>query len=630
MSRLIENINHPADLNKYNEQELKQICQEIRDYIIEVITVVGGHLGASLGVVELTVALHKVFDSPRDVFCWDVGHQAYVHKILTGRRESFPTIRQYKGISGFLKRSESEHDHFGAGHASTSISAAAGFAEAARLKGESCHSTAIIGDGSLTGGMAFEALNYCGNRQTDMLVVLNDNNMSISPNVGAVSRYLTEMTTSPKLNKLRDQVWEAMGLLPDGTKKLARELGSRLEESLLNIVSPGMLFDDMGFRYFGPVDGHDLPGLIHLLDRIKDIKGPRILHVITKKGKGLDVAEKNPTKYHGVGASIKASELERVTVADRPHAPSYNSLVYPILQEEIKHNPQLVAITAAMAEGTGLSKFAAEYPDNFHDVGIAEAHAVTLSAAMAAAETKPVVFIYSTFLQRAYDQVIHDIALQKLPVTFMLDRAGLVGADGPTHHGTLDLAYMATVPGMIVAAPRDGNELRDLVRTSLSQKEQPFAIRYPKDNSFYWDADAKASPLVIGSWEKLKDGSLVAFIAVGSMVQECIEASKMLAEHDLNTTVVNARFIKPFDKDMLAELAGRHLHLICVEEGTSEGGLGSRLRLELDKLGFAGKFNNFTLGDCWVEHGDRSVLLDDCGLTADRITARVLELNQSE
>jgi len=566
MGRLIEGVRGPADLKALPADRLPQVCEELRQFVIEVVTQVGGHLGASLGVVELTVALHRVFDSPRDALVWDVGHQAYIHKILTGRREAFPTIRQFGGLSGFLKRSESEHDVFGAGHASTSISAALGFAEAARQLGVRRHVVAVIGDGAMTGGMAFEALNNAGSSKADLLVVLNDNNMSISPNVGALSRSFTEMTTNPRLNKLRDQVWDALGRLPGGTSKAARELGHRLEESLRTMVAPGTLFDDLGFRCFGPVDGHDLPGLVHLLERLKSMRGPKLLHVLTTKGKGLEVAERDPVKYHGVGGKLKPEPGPALppVPAERPAAPSYNTLLAGLLEAEMRRDRRVVAVTAAMAEGTGLAPLAAKLPERVHDVGIAEGHAVTFAAGLAAAGARPVVCIYSTFLQRAIDSIVHDVALQKLPVTFLLDRAGLVGADGPTHHGTLDLVYLSMVPDLAVAAPRDGDALRDLLRTAL-EHDGPLAIRYPKDDSFRFDPGREPRAVPVGAWEELEGDGPLALLAAGAMVQEALEAARALRAQGLACRVVDARWIKPLDRGLLAWLAASCTALVTIE-----------------------------------------------------------------
>ncbi len=627
MSRLIEGIESPADLRDLPESRLPEVCQELRDHLIEVITQVGGHLGASLGVVELTVALHRVFESPRDVMVWDVGHQAYIHKLLTGRRTRFSTIRQYKGLSGFLKRTESEHDHFGAGHASTSISAALGFAEAAHHLGQQRHVTAIIGDGAMTGGMAMEALNNAGSSGRDILVILNDNTMSISPNVGALSRTFTDMTTSPRLNRMRDQLWEALGRLPGGTSQRARELGHRIEESLHSMVTPGLLFNEFGFRYFGPVDGHDLPGLLKVLERMKQIRGPRLLHVLTVKGKGLDVAEKDPVKYHGVGGKLTDhGDLPApAPPAHRPTAPAYQNLVPRILEPLARQDARVVAVTAAMAEGTGLAEFTRSLPGRCYDTGIAEGHAVTFAAGMAAAGMRPVVCIYSTFLQRAIDSIVHDVALQHLPVLFLLDRAGLVGADGPTHHGVLDIPYLAMIPDLVLAAPADGNEFRDLIHTAMAHESGPFAIRYPKDNSFHWEEQGQGQTLPLGSWVWLRQGTGPQLVATGALVREALEAAEILAEHGVDCGVVNARFLKPMDSEALDRLAAHGGALYSLEEGTLVNGFGAMLRMELSRRGHGGSLNCLGLPDGWVEHGERRILLHTVGLTGVDIAKRVAQ-----
>ena len=437
---LLERIQGPGDLKMLPEEDLPQLCRELRNEVIRVITSSGGHLAASLGVVELTVALHRVFTSPRDAMIWDVGHQGYIHKLLTGRRESFETVRQFGGLSGFLKRDESEHDPFGAGHASTSISAALGFTHAAHRRKERRETIAIIGDGSLTGGLAFEGLNHAGASGLDLLVILNDNQMSISPNVGALSHYFTEVNLHPFVNRLRDQVWEATGKLGGRNKDRSRELARRMFESLSSLVLPGIFFNELGYRYFGPLDGHDLNALTRTMERLQKIRGPRLLHLVTTKGKGLPIAERNPVKYHGIGGNLSENAPEDVIQPEHPKAPSYNKLLSHILGELLPQNDKLFAVTAAMAEGTGLAPLVEKHPDRVVDVGIAEGHAVTFAAGAAAAGQLPVVAVYSTFMQRAVDNVIHDVALQKLPVIFALDRAGLVGADGPTHHGNFDLA----------------------------------------------------------------------------------------------------------------------------------------------------------------------------------------------
>ncbi len=622
---LLERIQGPGDLKLLPEEDLPQLCRELRNEVIRVITSSGGHLAASLGVVELTVALHRVFDSPRDKMIWDVGHQGYIHKLLTGRQSEFETVRQFGGLSGFLKREESEHDAFGAGHASTSISAALGFAYAAKRRKERRETIAIIGDGSLTGGLAFEGLNHGGASGLDLLVILNDNQMSISPNVGALSHYFTEVNLHPFVNRLRDQVWEATGKLGGRNKDRSRELARRMFESLSSLVLPGIFFNELGYRYFGPIDGHDLSAMTHTLERLHKIRGPRLLHVVTKKGKGLPIAERNPVKYHGIGGNLRETAPQDMLETEQPKAPSYNNLLPVILEELLPKHEGLFAITAAMAEGTGLAPLAAAHPERVVDVGIAEGHAVTFAAGAAAAGQLPVVAVYSTFMQRAVDNVIHDVALQKLPVIFALDRAGLVGADGPTHHGNFDLSYMGMVPGMVVTAPADGNEFRALLHLAVSHSG-PFCIRYPKDNSYAFDPALPVEPIALGSWKRLRVGNRLRFLAVGSMVRECLDAAELLAEHKVEAEVINCRFIKPMDQQILAELAACPLPLITVEENCPRGGFGEALRGELACLGRTRGLYHMSLPDQWVEHGGRRLLLDQVGLTGQRIAERVLAL----
>lgn len=624
MNRIIDRINSPADLKLLSDEALLGACKELREYTVETITRVGGHLGASLGVVELTVALHKVYDSPTDVFCWDVGHQGYIHKVLTGRRDQLPTIRQYKGLSPFLKREESPHDHFGAGHASTSISAALGFAEMRDRLKQDHHVVAIIGDGSMTGGLAFEALNNAGNSDTDLLVILNDNNMSISPNVGGLSRYMTEATTSPLLNRLRDTVYDMMGKLPAGGDKLARELASRFEDSARNMLVSGMFFADMGFRYFGPIDGHDLHEIIHVLHRMKTIKGPKVLHVITEKGRGMPGNREDHLKHHAVGGKVKPAMPEHIQPSARHTAPGYNDLLPGLLQPLIERDPRFVAVTAAMTEGTGLAKLEKTHPEAVIDVGIAEGHAVTFASGMAAAGGRPVVCIYSTFLQRAIDHIIHDATLQHLPVIFTLDRAGLVGADGPTHHGTFDLSYLPMIPGMVVAAPRDGNEFRDLLQTAAGYEAGPFAIRYPKDNSYNFDPDSPPRRLAIGSWVSLRGGSDLALVAVGSMVEEALDCAAALEKRGLSVEVINARFVKPMDDAMIDHLVESHRWVVSLEENTEVNGFGAQLLARLNHHGYRGKYTLVGIPDRFIEHGERSILMDLAGLSAPRLTHRLL------
>jgi len=480
--KLLPNIKSPADIRKFSPKELQQLADEIRFHTIDVVSEIGGHLASTLGVVELTVALHKVFNTPTDKIIWDVGHQAYAHKLLTGRFDAFPTIRQYGGLSGFLKRTESEYDVFGAGHASTSISAGVGIAESQKHTGKKFKVVSIIGDGAMTGGLAFEALNNGGHLRTPMLVVLNDNEMSISPNVGAINTYLTKIVTNPIYNRIRDEIWNISGKLPFG-KRTARSMLHRIEESLKSLLVPGMLFEELGFRYFGPIDGYNIDELVPTLERIKNLKTPALLHILTKKGKGMEVAENDPIKYHGV----KPNGSSNGKVSTTKNVPIFQDVFGLLVCEIARNRKDMVCITAAMREGTGLVPFAKEFPKRFYDVGIAEGHAVTFAAGLSTEGVRPIVAIYSTFLQRAYDHIIHDVAIQHLPVVFCLDRSGIAGEDGPTHHGTLDIAYLKCIQDLVLASPKDGNELRHLLYTALDYQGGPFAIRYPKSSSLQFD-----------------------------------------------------------------------------------------------------------------------------------------------
>ncbi|TFB11012.1 1-deoxy-D-xylulose-5-phosphate synthase [Candidatus Marinimicrobia bacterium MT.SAG.3] len=615
--KLLNKVQLPEGIKDLSLDALKSLCDEIRDRIIKVVTEKGGHFGGPLGAVELTVALHHVYNSPVDKMIWDVGHQAYAHKILTGRNPQFDTIRQYKGLSGFLKRSESEHDAFGAGHASTSISATLGFAKAMELQGKDSRAIAIIGDGGMTGGLAFEALNNVGQLKTDMLIILNDNEMSISKNVGAVSQLFTRMLTNPLYNRVRDELWKLTGKLPMGKKRI-RLLAKRIDEGLKNLIVPGIFFEELGIRYFGPINGHDLEELISTLQKLNSIKGPKILHIITRKGKGYEPAEIDPVTWHGIKGSGKST---------KPPAPDYLKVFGDIACEFVENNEKVCLITAAMKEGTGLVEFAEKYPDKFFDVGIAEGHAVTFSAGLAAQGMKPIAAIYSTFLQRAYDHMIHDVAIQNLPVIFALDRAGLVGPDGPTHQGVFDLSYLQTIPNMTVCAPKDGNELRNLLYTALEKADGPFAVRYPKDCSIKYEPELKPEILKIGSWENLQDGKEVVLLAVGSMVENSLKAREILLESDIFAGVVNCRFIKPFDKKMMKELAREYSIVITIEENTRLGGFGVNLRNWCaENVNIRESFHTLAISDEFVTHGPRKQLLDDVGLSPEKIADYISNL----
>jgi 1-deoxy-D-xylulose-5-phosphate synthase len=609
--KILPTLSSPRDLKKLSVPELKDLCAEIRTYLVDVVTNVGGHLASSLGTVELTVALHYLYDAPRDKIVWDVGHQAYVHKMLTGRLELLKTIRRFEGISGFCKRDESEYDPFGAGHASTAISSAFGLSAARDLSGEDYKVVAVVGDGSLTGGLSYEGLNNAGASGSDFTVILNDNKMSISPNVGAISRYLADVITDPLYNRLKDDIWHSLGKIPRLTAPL-RALGKRLDESLKSLLTPGMLFEDLGFKYVGPIDGHNLEDLTRILGKTRQLKEPVLLHVITQKGHGHQPAEKNPTKYHGVAPHNKPKSKPAKT-------PSYSDILGQTLERLARRDKRIVAITAAMAEGTGLADFRDKLPEQFFDVGIAEGHAVTFAAGMAAEGFRPVCAIYSTFLQRAFDHIIHDVALQNLPVVFCLDRAGIAGEDGPTHHGCLDLAYLSIIPRMVVAAPKDGDELADLLFTALAY-DGPFAIRFPKGGCLKWTNHKSFTPLQIGKWERLQAGDSAALLAVGSMVGTAVEVAERLAADKISLEIINARFVKPFDTEMLNTITNKHRCVFTLEEGCLTGGFGAAVLQYVERhCGRRPRIHCLGLEDNFIPHGPRGLLLDRVGLSAPRI-----------
>jgi 1-deoxy-D-xylulose-5-phosphate synthase len=615
---VLPRIDGPADLKRLTRDELRRLCDEIREFVVDVVSEKGGHLGSSLGVVELTVALETVLDLPRDKVVWDTGHQAYVHKVLTGRRDELWTIRQYGGISGFLKRNESACDAFGAGHASTAISAAAGLASARDLKGEDHRVVAVIGDGAMTGGLAYEAMNNAGQRGRRMMVVLNDNGMSIAPNVGAISHYLTQVTSSPQVKKVRDDSLTMLKKLPALGSSVG-EVARRLEAAVKTLLVPGGLFEALGFSYIGPVDGHDLDQLLDLLPKLLQRDNPVLLHVITKKGKGLAPAEADLESFHGVTPFDK--NTGKALSGGKSSRPAYTGLFGRSMIEAAESFPKMVAITAAMPTGTGLTGFKDKHPDRFFDVGIAESHAVCFAAGLACEGVRPVVAVYSTFLQRAFDQIVHDVALQNLPVVFAVDRGGLVGADGPTHHGVLDLSYLRCIPNMVVAAPKDGNEMRDLLWTGLSRSEGPFAFRFPRQAvPEGFDPDRAPRVLPIGSWEQVEEGGDLALLAVGTAVGTALEARALLAGKGISAEVVNCRFVKPLDGAMLRRLRERFPLLITVEENSLVGGFGDGVleALEEDGLSREGVVR-LGLPDRFVTHGTRAELLEETGLTAERI-----------
>jgi 1-deoxy-D-xylulose-5-phosphate synthase len=619
MSSLLDDIDSPADLRRLSIPELVILSQEIRERIISVVSEHGGHLAPSLGAVELAIALHYVFETPRDKLIWDVGHQAYGHKLLTGRRDSFHTLRQCGGISGFCKRSESEYDVFDAGHASTSISSALGIACARDLAGKDFKVIAIIGDGSMTGGLAFEGLNNAGAMGTDLIVVLNDNTMSISKNVGAISTYLTDLITNPIYNRLKVDVWELTGKMATVGRRI-RALAGRMEESIKSFLVPGMVFEALGFRYFGPIDGHNHTQLIKTLKQIKDFKGPILLHVLTKKGKGYKFAEEDAPKFHGIGSFVKLDG----TVNTSKKVPSYTEIFGKTMVQLAAQDKKLVAITAAMSIGTGLTDFGKRFPKRFFDVGIAEPHAVTFAAGLACQGYRPVVAIYSTFLQRAFDQIVHDVALQKLPVVFAIDRGGVVGEDGPTHHGVLDLSMLRQIPNMIVMAPRHEDELRHMLKTAIRYNQGPVALRYPRGSGVGIPLSSRLHPIEIGSWEIVRQGSDAAILAVGSMVQPALKAGQILSKKSLEVSVINCRFIKPIDIKVLRKLVVQQDHLFTVEENVLAGGFGAAVLEFLEAEGLEGTaVTRMGLPDHFIEHGSREKLLSQIGLDEEGISSCV-------
>ena len=630
----LPNIKGPEDIRSLSENELHELCEELRAHTIDTITEIGGHLAPTLGVIELTVALHYVYNTPEDKLIWDVGHQGYAHKLLTGRFEEFPTIRQFKGLSGFLKRSESEYDVIGAGHASTSISAALGIAEGRRQKNKNFKVAAIIGDGSMTGGLAYEGINNAGHLGKQFLVVLNDNEMSISPNVGAISTYFTRLISNPLYNRVRNDFWDLTGKLPVARRK-TRAFIKKVEESLKSLIIPGILFDELGFRYFGPIDGHDLNEVIHTLENIKDIQNPVLLHVLTKKGKGMvsmDVGSReyhnDAVKFHAVKPNGKAQSSDKIETNVPIHSPvpSFQDVFGKLSCEIARNRDDTVCITAAMREGTGLVPYSQEFPDRYYDVGIAEGHGVTFASGLAAQGIRPIVAIYSTFLQRAYDHIIHDCAIQHLPVIFCMDRSGIAGEDGPTHHGALDIAYLRCIQDIIVTAPKNGNEFRHLLYTALNITEKPFSIRYPKSSSVEFDETGQMELLPIGSWETCQQGSDVAVLAVGPMAYTAMDAAKNLASIGITCEVVNCRFIKPMDTAYLDSIKSKFSKVITLEEGTVTGGFGDGVASWLLENGFSGTLKRLGLPDTFVEHGSRDQILTMLGLDANGIAKTIQEM----
>lgn len=617
----LDQIDSPQDLRKLPRKDLPQVATEVRERMIDVISKVGGHLAPGLGVVELTIALHYVLDTPGDRIVWDVGHQTYPHKILTGRNAALPTIRQKGGLSGFPSRAESEYDVFGTGHAATSISAVLGIANARDLNGQDFEVVGVIGDGSLTCGLAYEGLNNAGHTESDLIIILNDNEMSISPNVGAINKYLTRIVTNPLYNRVRREVKNLLHLAPGSLAETMEAFAGKFEDSVLNMFVPGMLFEELGFRYVGPVDGHDMDVLVDTLGKVRLMQGPRLLHVLTRKGKGFPVAEENPVAWHGATPFDKLSGEMTRKETDRP---SYTSVFGKGLLDLGAVKPEMAVITAAMASGTGTSAFAEKYPERFFDVGIAESHGVTFAAALATEGVRPVVAVYSSFMQRAYDSVVHDVAIQCLPVVIAMDRAGLVGDDGATHMGVYDIAFLLSLPNLVVTAPKDGAELLGLLRLGLEQKNWPFTVRFPRDR-------VPASPpsilevpdMELGSWELLREGDSIAILAVGTMVLPAMEAADMLAEEGINATVVNCRFLKPMDEALLSDVVARHDAVLTVEEGAVLNGFGSVVASRVSQLrqGVV-RVDMLGIPDRFIQHATRQEQLEDLGLTPSGIFER--------
>jgi len=597
MDNLLTSINSPQDLRQLDKKQLPQLAEELRALIVESVQQTGGHISSNLGVIELTLALHYVYDTPDDRLVWDVGHQSYVHKILTGRRERMNSMRQPGGLSGFPKRGESEFDTFGVGHSSTSISAALGMALAAQANDDPRHAVAIIGDGALTAGQAYEALAHAGDLSANLLVILNDNEMSISKNVGGMANYLAKLLSGNFYTSAREGSKKVLEKIPP-----AWEIARRAEEHMKGMVVPGTLFEEMGFNYIGPIDGHDIDTLIATLSNLRKRKGPQFLHIVTKKGKGFEPAEKQPCKYHGVSPANSKSS-----------GPSYTQVFGRWLCDMAKQDKDLIGITPAMCEGSGLNRFAEDFPDRYFDVGIAEQHSVTLAAGLACEGKKPVVAIYSTFLQRAYDQLIHDVALQNLPVMFAIDRAGLVGADGPTHAGSFDLSYLRCIPNMVVMAPADENECRQMLTTGFHHNG-PTAVRYPRGTGIGRDIEPALNTLEIGKAELRRKGKKVAILAFGSLVDAAEQAAQQI-----DASVVNMRFVKPLDTTLIRQLADEHDLLITIEENAVMGGAGSAVNEYLREIGHDVAIRLMGLPDKFIDHGVHKQMLSDCGLDANGI-----------
>jgi 1-deoxy-D-xylulose-5-phosphate synthase len=629
---LLQQINYPEDLKKLGREQLHQVCDELRQFIIDIVSVQGGHFGASLGVVELTVALHYVFNTPYDQLVWDVGHQAYGHKILTGRKDSFYTNRKYKGLSGFPKRSESEYDTFGVGHSSTSISAALGMAIASKQKGETDRQcVAIIGDGAMTAGMAFEAMNHAGVSDTNAIIILNDNCMSIDPNVGALKEYLTDITTSQTYNKLKGDIWKALGKLPVG-KTFTREMASKLEHAIKGFVSQSSnLFEAMNLRYFGPIDGHNITKLVDTLTDLKNIPGPKLLHIITVKGKGYALAEKDQTKWHAPGLFDKVTGEIYKKKFDTPQPPKYQDVFGHTIIELAEKNPMIMGITPAMPSGSSLKFMMDKMPHRAIDVGICEQHAVTLSAGMATQGIRVFCNIYSSFMQRAYDQAVHDVAIQNLPVIFCLDRSGLVGEDGPTHHGAYDIPYFRCIPNMVISAPMNESELRNLMYTSqLETTINPMVIRYPRGEGVMPEWKTEMKEIKIGTGRKLKDGVTLAILSLGHPGNFAASAIRNLKTYGIYPAHYDMRFVKPLDETLLHEVFSKYSKVITVEDGAISGGFGSAVLEFMAAHGYHAQVSMLGIPDRLVEHGTLKELHRECGFDAEGIENMAREMMKEQ
>jgi len=616
---VLSKVDIPSNIRDLELPQLKQLCKDIRDYMVDTISEIGGHFGGGLGAVELTVAIHKVFNTPKDLVVWDTGHQAYPHKILTGRKEALKRIRKLGGISGFLKRNESEYDAFGAGHASTSISAALGMAVARDLNKEDRKVVAVMGDGAMTGGMAYEAMNNSGIYKSDLIVVLNDNNMSIAPNVWTLSNYFTEMISHPDYNKFRGQIWDLTGKLDHFGDRI-RKITARLEHGIKAVITPGMLFEALGFRYFGPINGHNVHQLVKLFEQVKQLKGPILVHAITEKGKGYKPAEEHSQRLH---ASTPFDKITGKAHKKGKTLPSYTKIFGEALVKIVENNPKVVGITAAMPDGTGLDLLKEKYPSNYIDVGIAEEHGITFAAGMATQGLIPVAAIYSTFLQRGFDQIVHDVALQKLHVVFVLVRAGLVGSDGPTHHGTFDLTYLRMIPGMVIMAPKDEAELRNMVYTAVEHCDGPVAVRYPRGSALGVPLKDEFEKIEIGKSEKLTDGNDVALLALGVMVDYSLKAAAKLDEEGVKCEVINMRFAKPLDTDCLDDIANRHAKIVTLEENNLPGGFGSGIIEYFTDKNLKNDILRIGLPDGFVDHGTQQELHQQLGIDPDGIVSKV-------